>query len=105
MVAVGVVVVSFIVPVAIDKAVDDSDDVSNFDNLSGVGDGEANNGVVKQPCLTRMVLSNSLSLTHWVMLTLQNPIGGVPETVSCVLWPRRSIPWCSSILHSILFSC
>lgn len=49
MVAVGVVVVSFIVPVAIDKAVDDSDDVSNFDNLSGVGDGEANNGVVKQP--------------------------------------------------------
>lgn len=48
MIAVGVVL-SFIVPVAIDKAVDDSDNVSNLDNLSGVGDGEAKNGVVKQP--------------------------------------------------------
>lgn len=42
-------VASFIVPFAIGIFVDEGDDVSNFDRLSAIGDGEANNGAVDEP--------------------------------------------------------
>ncbi|KAL6065029.1 hypothetical protein STEG23_035851 [Scotinomys teguina] len=46
--AVGMVVASFSVPVAIDIVVDEGDDVCYSDKLNGVGDGELNNDVVKE---------------------------------------------------------
>lgn len=57
--AVGIVVIPFIAPVAIDKVADQVDDVSDSDHLNG-------DVMVKHT----MVVLKSMSLTQWVLLTL-----------------------------------
>lgn len=47
------VVISFIIPVALNTVVDQWDDVSDIDHLSGDADSEADNGVVREPELDR----------------------------------------------------
>lgn len=88
-VVVGVVVVSFFVPVAIEMIVDESDDASNFYHLRVLV-------MVKQT----MMLLMSLSLIHWVMLNLQDSTGGVDSQEQCLGYLRPA-----NVYHRIIPSC
>lgn len=77
-------VASFIVLVTVDMAVDKLDHVSNCDDLNGLGDGKANNGIVKEPELN---LLDNVKLTELSRRRLS-----------------RSRSLCCCVLCSLLFS-
>lgn len=77
-------VASFMVPVTVDMVVDKLDHVSYCDDLNGLGDGKANNGIVKEPELN---LLDNVKLTGLSRRHLS-----------------RSRSLCCSVLCSLLFS-